>query len=296
MSHRIGRLVPKGQRIGPDSGLPFSTPGGWIYDLAVGPALVGGSASFVMLHFSGAVFGPGAVVKVDLGYDVDLFTAALGAEFWTRPLDPVRFGQSVRVTFSGTLGGVTLVEYGSGEPIDSNEFPYNPGEFEGSHSDPDVFLHNSPYVEPVYETRLKCHNPFAWLQAASASTPGEKLGVAATGIIVMTETVTPQHPPGPVMTELSSCSGTLIGPDLYLTARHCATDTDGADLLSASVTFDFQTDINGNRPAGYSPRWYKVIGTVAAGATPAAARPWGSDWLILRLDTGAAGIPITPCD
>ena len=296
MSYRIGRMVPKGARIGPDSGLPASTPGVWTFDLAVEPALVGGSACFVMLHFTGAVFGPGAVVKVDLGYDIDLFPAASGAEFWTRPLDPAKFAQSVRVTFSGTVGGVTLLEYGSGEPMDSNEFPYNPGEFEGSHSQPDVFLHNSPYIEPTFETRLRCHNPFTWLRAAAASSAGEKLGVAATGIIVMTETVTPQHPPGPQMTELSSCTGTLIGPDLFLTARHCATDSDGADLLSASVTFDFQTDINGNRPAGYSPRWYKVIGTAAAGVPPAASRPWGTDWLIVRLDTGTAGIPITPCD
>ena len=289
-------MVSKGTRIGPDSGLPASTPGVWTFDLAIEPALVGGSPSFVMLHFTGAVFGPGAVVKVDLGYDVDLFTAASGTEFWTRPLDPVKFAQSVRVTFSGAVGGVTLLEYGSGEPIDSNEFPYNPGEFMGSHSQPDVFLHNSPYLEPIFETRLRCHNPFTWLRAAAASSLGEKRGVAATGIIVMTETVIPQHPSGPQMTELSSCTGTLIGPDLFLTARHCATDADGADLLSASVTFDFQTDVNGNRPAGYLPRWYKVIGTVAAGVPPAASRPWGTDWLIVRLDTGTAGIPITPCD
>ena len=94
---------------------------------------------------------------------------------------------------------------------------------------------------------------------------------------------------------MSSCTGTLIGPDLFLTARHCATNADGADLLSASVTFDFQTDVNGNRPAGYAPRWFKVIGTVAAGAIPGSSLPWGTDWLILRLDTGTGGIPVTPC-
>jgi hypothetical protein len=296
MSHRIGRMVPQGVRIGPDSGLPAATPGVWIHDLAVQPALVGGSASFVMLHFAGAVFGTGAVVKVDLGYDVDLFSAGAGTEFWSRPLDPARFAQSVRIIFSGPAGGVTLLEYGSGEPIDSNEFNWNAGEFMGSHSDPDVFLHNSSYVEPIFETRLRCHNPFTWLRAAAATTAGEKKGVAATGIIVMTETVTPQHPVGPEMTELSSCTGTLIGPDLFLTARHCASDANGADILSASVTFEFQTDASGNRPAGYSPRWYKVIGTVAAGVPPTASRPWGTDWLILRLHTGSAGIPITPCD
>src|SRR5690349_24965033 len=95
MSHRIGRMVSNGTRIGPDSGLPASTPGVWSFDLAIEPALVGGSPSFVMLHFTGAVFGPGAVVKVDLGYDVDLFTVASGTECWSGPLDPVKFRQSV---------------------------------------------------------------------------------------------------------------------------------------------------------------------------------------------------------
>ena len=113
MSHRIVRIVPAGTRIGPDSGLPATTPGVWTLDLVVQSALVGGSASFVMLHFTGAVFGPGAVVTVDLGYDVDQFGSVSGAEFWTRPLDPERFGQTVRVTFSGPAGGVTLLEYGS---------------------------------------------------------------------------------------------------------------------------------------------------------------------------------------
>jgi hypothetical protein len=71
MSHRIGRIVPVGTRIGPDSGSPATTPGVWSRDLVVQPALVGGSAGFVMVHLTGAVFGPGAVVTVDLGYDVD---------------------------------------------------------------------------------------------------------------------------------------------------------------------------------------------------------------------------------
>ena len=188
---------------------------------------------------------------------------------------------------------MTVLEYGSGEPLDSIEFSTVPGTFEGSHSDPDVFLFHSPYIEPTYETRLRCHNPFAWLQAASATTPAERGAVAATGIIAMTELLTPAGQPS--VTFLSSCSGTLIGPDLFLTARHCATDTDHADVRSASVCFDFDTDPNRLRPAGYAPRWYKVIGEVASGAPPNGQDPpVDSDWLILRLDTGTAGIPITP--
>jgi hypothetical protein len=297
MSHRLGRIVPVGVRIGPDSGAAPTSAGVWTYNMAVGAALVGGPPCFVMLHFASAVFSTGATIKVDVGYDVDLFGAGNGVEFWSRPIDPNRFAQTITVSYSGTMGGVTLTEYGSGEPIDSDEFNYPVGGFEGSHSDPDVFLHSSPYIEPIYETRLACHSPFTWSNAAAAQTAAEKQAVAATGIIMMTETYTPQHPVGPLETCVSSCTGTLIGPDLFLTARHCATDADGADILSSSVTFDYQTDKNGNRPGGYNPHWYKVIGVVAAGASPTQySFQADTDWLLLRLDTGAAGIPITPCD
>ena len=50
---------------------------------------------------------------------------------------------------------------------------------------------------------------------------------------------------------VSSCSGTLIAPDLFLTARHCLNDPSGEDVRSASVTFDYATDCDGNQ-AGWS--------------------------------------------
>jgi hypothetical protein len=262
-------------------------------NVSIDAAQAGGKPCFVMLHFTGAAIPAGGQVQVPLGYDLDVFTGAAGTEFWSRPIDPVPVGGSIQVTFIGLSGGVTIEAYGSGEPLDSIQFSTVPGAFEGSHSDPDTFLFHSPYVEPIYETRLKCHNPFAWLRAAKASTSAEQGAVAATGIIVMTEEVTPSGQ-APV-TILSSCTGTLVGPDLFITARHCATDADHADVRSASVCFDFATDANGLRPAGYAPRWYKVLGEVASGAPPNGNSPAvNSDWLILRLDTGATGIPITP--
>jgi V8-like Glu-specific endopeptidase len=293
MSHRIGRLVSRDVRIGPDSGSLPSAPGKWVYEMVIEAAQVGGSACFALLHFTDSTLPVGASLRVDLGYAVEAFDSRSGADFWTRPLDPVAVGQKVTVTFNGPpSGGVTLAEYGSGEPLDSIEFPYPPGGVLGSHSDPDVYLHTSPYVEPIYETRLRCHNPFFWRQASAASKAAELAAVAATGIIVMTERFESLG-----VTCLSSCSGTLIGPDMFLTARHCASDADGAALRSASVTFDFQTDVDGNRPVGYAPRWYKVIGEEATGEPASVGADYSdTDWLILRLDTGAAGIPITPCN
>ena len=41
--------------------------------------------------------------------------------------------------------------------------------------------------------------------------------------------------------QVSSCTGTLIAADLFLTARHCLTDPPGEDVRSASVTFDYAT-------------------------------------------------------
>jgi hypothetical protein len=58
MSHRIGRLVSVGVRVGPDSGTAATTPGVWTHDLAIQPAQVGGSQCFVVLHFTGTVFEP----------------------------------------------------------------------------------------------------------------------------------------------------------------------------------------------------------------------------------------------
>ena len=73
----------------------------------------------------------------------------------------------------------------------------------------------------------------------------------------------------------SSCSGTLIGPDLFLTARHCLTDPNGEDLRSSSVTFDYATACDGTRPAGHVTRFFKVLEEVATGAPPSAT-PFGS--------------------
>ena len=100
---------------------------------------------------------------------------------------------------------VTLRKYGSGEP----DIPPNqtPGTSVGSLTNPDVFLHDSTYQEPIYETRLECNPGFAWRNAACTLPPitdaVHQRVAAATGIIVEVDN---DH--------VSSCSGTLVGADL----------------------------------------------------------------------------------
>jgi hypothetical protein len=183
-----------------------------------------------------------------------------------------------------------LREFGSGEP--SIPDGHTPGTPFGSQSDPDVFLQTNPYQEPIYETRLECTPGFAWRNAACAlptvPTAVKDRVKAATGIIVEVD-------PGSV----SSCSGTLIGADLFLTARHCLTDPAGEDVRSSSVTFDYATNCDGTRPAGHVTRFFKVLGEVVSGSAPTGAEPPKStDWVVLRLDAppGALPPPLTTRD
>jgi V8-like Glu-specific endopeptidase len=57
--------------------------------------------------------------------------------------------------------------------------------------------------------------------------------------------------------DVSSCTGTLIGADMVLCAGHCVSDPNDLNGRSGSVTFDFQTNCDGTRPAGYSPTFYR---------------------------------------
>jgi hypothetical protein len=274
MSHNIGRVIGVGTRIGPDSGTPATVPGEWRFDFTPGPAPGGGSPRFVILHFDAMSFPGTSRLEVNVRYGVDRFDAGSGADAWTRPVDPLP--GSVRVTYfgSGAIGGVTLLEYGSGEPTQTG----TPGDPFGSLTNPDVFLHTNPYVEPTYETRLKC-GVFDWQNAACAAAGSlEELTARAVCVIVAAHT----HTTG---LALSTCSGTLIGPDLVLTAAHCLTDPSDLEVRSGSVCFDYQTTCAGARPAGYAPTFHKIRRIVRRGI---------ADWLILQIDTPAGGLGVVP--
>ena len=274
MTHRLGRVVHDGRTVTQSSGIDLTPTAG-----SFGPV------RFVMLHFDNVNLSGGAQLHVPLGYDTDVFNASSGGSFWSRPVDTASLPIQIRI--SGGSGSARLLEFGSGEP---DEPPgQTPGTSVGSLTNPDVFLHTSPYQEPIYETRLECNPGFAWRNAA-CSLPGIPDSVrnrvaAATGIIVEVDS---DH--------LSSCSGTLIGADLFLPARHCLTDPDRADLLSSSVTFDYATACDGTRPPGHVTRFFKVIEEVASGSPPTGSNPPPStDWVVVRLDAppGALPAPLT---
>ncbi|MEO8066966.1 MAG: trypsin-like peptidase domain-containing protein [Flavobacteriales bacterium] len=270
MSHYLGRRVDDGRTVDQNAPL-LLTPG-------AGP---NGPALFVMLHFDRIVLNGGARLSVDLGYGTDVFTSGSGTDLWTRPIDTANLPITIRIT--GGTGSARLFEYGSGE----RAIPpgHAPGTDRGSLTNPDVFLHGDPYTEPTYETRLECNPGFAWRNADCSlpliSNAARQRAAAATGIIVE---VHDDH--------VSSCSGTLIGADLFLTARHCLTDPSGADRLSASVSFDYATACDGTRPAGHVTRFFKVLGEVASGSPPNGTEPPPSiDWVVVRLNAAPGALP-----
>lgn len=274
MTHRLGRVVSDGRTVTQASGIDLNP--------SAGPH---GPVRFVILHFDNVNLDANAQLTVQLGYGTDVFTSNSGSSFWSRPADTANLPIQIRI--SGGHRSARLLEFGSGEP----DIPpgHTPGTPEGSLTNPDVFLHTNPYQEPTYETRLECNPGFAWRNAACSLPPipdsVHARVMAATGIIVE---VDGDH--------VSSCSGTLIGADLFLTARHCLTDPDHADLLSSSVTFDYATACDGSRPAGHVTRFFKVIEEVAWGSPPTGSNPPSStDWVVVRLDAppGALPAPLT---
>lgn len=284
MSHNIGRVVTiPPVIIGPGGPLGSTSPGVWEYTFVPQPAATGGSPRFVILHLTAMNLPSGARVEVPLGYATEVYTS--GTDVWTRPIDtaaPIK----VRFITSGSSGSVTLAEYGSGEPYTTT----HPQSWLTNTTNPDLFLHASPYVEPTYHTWLECGGAFNWQNSACAVAGSiQEQTARAVGIFVHAD-----HDEDSGLTLLSSCSGTLIDTNLFLTARHCATDPDELDIHSGSVTFGFQTNCDGTRPAGYAPRFYKVRRVAAAGAGVSNWVPESTDWLILELEEAPAGIAPRP--
>jgi von Willebrand factor type A domain/Trypsin-like peptidase domain len=269
MTHYLGPVISDGRTFSETAGL----------DLSPRPGPLGGPR-FVILHFDAVNLTGGAKLEVPLGYDTDIFTKSSGSSFWSRPIDTSSSPIHIRIT--GGPGSARLREYGSGEP--SITPGINPGMPTGSQSNPDPFLHTNPYQEPIYEIRLKCDG-FDWENAAcplsSIPLTVKDRVASAVGIIVKVDA---DH--------VSSCSGALIGADLFLTSRHCLKDPGREDLRSASVTFDYATACDRSRPSGHVTRFYKVIEDVISGAPPTGSLPpVSSDWVIVRLNAPPGALP-----
>src|SRR6266567_3000312 len=275
MSRFLGVLLPDGSTFNQTTGLDLTPRAGSL-----------GGPRFVILHFDNVNLSASATLTVELGYGTDVFNKNSGNDFWSRPVDTTVAPIQIRIT-SGT-GSARLMEFGAGEPsITPGNAPETPC---GSQSNCDPCLQTDPYQEPKYETRLKCSGAFDFVNAAcSLSLVPDAVKnqvAAAVGIIIEV------HNEASIGRFVSSCSGTLIAPDLFLTARHCLNEPSGEDLRSSSVSFDYATNCDGSRPAGHVTRFFKVIGEVASGGPATGVQPpVATDWVIVRLDAAPGGLP-----
>src|SRR5688572_12736563 len=112
MSHGTGTVqtLTPAINLGPNTGAPASSGSTWALDFAPSPAPMG--TKFVLLHFQNVSLPGGSRLEVDLGYDTDVFTAADGDQFWTRPVNVyVLAGGNVPIRYvkvGAGSGGVQL--------------------------------------------------------------------------------------------------------------------------------------------------------------------------------------------
>lgn len=274
MSHNTGTVqtVAPVFQIGPDTGMPASMPNTWARQFPHTPAP--GGSRFVILHFSNVSLPANNRLEVDLGYGTDVFTAADGNAFWTRPVDihalpggevPIRY-----ITDGAGTGIAEIDKYGRGESL-----PGDPGHPSISNSDP--FLPAGSYSEPTYDPFWFCDPAPDWENVGCI--PGGDIRAQVTPSVGMIVTV---HG-----TSVSTCSVTCIGPDLVITAGHCLEDPDN-EVPSSSVIFNYATDCGGNAP-GYAGKFFKVKALKKYRWDPGV-----QDYAILQLKVppGGIGVPV----
>jgi hypothetical protein len=251
MSHDVGTVQPVTPVItlGPDAGPP-SAPNTWKLNFPWTPAPSG--TKLVILHFANASLPASNRLEVDLGYDTDVFTSADGPEFWTRPVNTYAFADGkvpIRyITNGASTGSVQLDKYGRGERHAGLQDP-------AALSNCDPFLIDPSYTEPIYDPWWFCSPPPNWENIACVTTPGDVRTWVARGVGLILH-VDNDSRAGGNGDYLSTCTVTLVGPDIIITAGHCVTSP--VNVASASVTFDYQVNCDGTRPASYAPRFFKV--------------------------------------
>ena len=260
MSHITGTIqfVNPVLVIGPDSGLPASSPNTWAVDFAHAPAPTG--TQLLILHFTGAAFPPGSKLEVDLGYgagEKDVFTSADGSDFWTRPINPygLTAGKvAIRYISGGAAtGSVHFDVYGRGER--HSQDPTNTTALLSSYSNSDPFLDpaHADYLEPDYAKLWVCGSTPNWENVDCIKPPGDIRNTVAPAVGMIVHADYNKILGGAV----STCTVTLVAPDIVVTAGHCMQDPI-EDAASASIIFGYQLQCNGKRAAGYKPAVHKV--------------------------------------
>ena len=277
MSHVTGTIQTLAApiQLGPDFGPATNPPDTWTDSFAAAPPPIG-VTKLVMLHFRNVNLPGNNRLEVDLGYDTDVFTAADGADFWTRPVNVyVLAGGNVPVRYirnGGANGGCTIDKYARGEQHHGEQDPT-------SLSNCDPFFKDPAYAEPKYDPFWFCGAAPNWENARKAPAGDVRERVArSVGMILSVEESDFSH-----TDVLSSCSVTLIDTDKVISAGHCHT---AAEALSSSITFDYETDASGNRILGYNPKFYKVKASLFHRYDS------GGDYSILQLAQAPPGVPV----
>jgi hypothetical protein len=282
VAHIVGTVLPVSPQvvIGPDSGLPPTSPNTWAFDLDPGPPPPSG-IKFIIVHLNGLNLPANNRVEIDLGYDKDVVTASFEFEFWSRPINLSAFAngkvQIRYITDGAATGGVTLDRFGRGERHDGDGDPT-------SNSNCDPFLLDANYAEPTFNTSLFCSIPpdFENVECVTAAADIRKTVAPSVGMIVHVDRALDG-----VTEVLSSVSGTLVGTDLVLTAGQAFVLT-ADQSKSASIIFNYQTTCAGARPANYAGRFHKVKRIVKLGFFGVV------DYALLQLSVPAAGLGIPP--
>jgi hypothetical protein len=112
--------------VGPNTGDAATSPNVWEKSLTYTPAPSG--TKFIILHFMNVTLPASNRLEVDLGYDTDVFTAASGGSFWTRPINVGVVGASIKIRYitnGAANGGAFVDRYGRGESLQSTEPGHN---------------------------------------------------------------------------------------------------------------------------------------------------------------------------
>jgi hypothetical protein len=186
-------------------------------------------------------------------------------------LAPIRY-----IIDGATTGGVQLDQYGRGETHAGE-----PGHPSLSNSDP--FLPGPSYVEPTYDPFWFCHTPPHWENIQCVPAPDGRSEVArSVGMIV---SIHGDH--------VSTCSVTLIGPDMVITAGHCLPNP-ALEVPTSSVTFDYQVNCDGAKPMGYNARFFKVKKSVKFRNQTVSGSYHDYCLLQLQAPPGGIGVPHVP--
>ena len=136
-------------------------------------------------------------------------------------------------------------------------------------------------MEPEYDPYWYCADPPYWENAPCSTGDIRAVVSPAVGIILHVCT-------GITEMNLSTCTVTLIGPDLAITAGHCMPNLDL--VPSSSVIFGYQINCDGTRPDDYQPIVCKVISTVRQHYFDGS----GMDYWLVRLKVPPGGLGISP--